>query len=86
MEGQIHNFRQAQHHQKPNHLIILVDGVDSREKAQKLVGKKVTWTTKTGKTIEGEIRAPHGNKGAVRAIFERGLPGQALTTKVNIGA
>ena len=35
-------------------------------------------------TINGVIKAPHGNKGLVRAIFEKGLPGQAITTKVDI--
>ena len=86
MEGLINNFRQGRHHQTPNHLIISVPGVTDKEKAKKLVNKKVTWTTPTGKTIDGVIKAPHGNKGAVRAIFERGLPGQALATKVKIGA
>jgi len=26
----------------------------------------------------------HGNKGVVRAIFEKGLPGQAVTTPVEV--
>ena len=37
-----------------------------------------------GKTINGKIAGPHGNKGLVRAIFEKGLPGQAITTKVEV--
>jgi hypothetical protein len=31
-----------------------------------------------GKEIRGKISDAHGNKGLVRAIFEKGLPGQAI--------
>ena len=56
----------------------------SRKDAEKLVGKEVAWKSPAGKIIKGKISAPHGNKGVVRAIFEKGLPGQAITTKVEI--
>ena len=84
MEGVINNFRRARHHQETNHLIISVPGVDSREKAAKLVKKEVVWKSPAEKEIKGVVMAPHGNKGAVRAIFERALPGQALSTKVQL--
>ena len=32
----------------------------------------------------GKINAIHGNKGALRAVFETGIPGQALGKKVKI--
>ncbi|RME54895.1 50S ribosomal protein L35ae [Candidatus Woesearchaeota archaeon] len=83
MEGTINNFRQGRHTQKMDHILISVEGYD-KEKAKSLVGKKVVWKTPTGKEINGEIKALHGNKGVVRAIFEKGLPGQALGTKVKI--
>ncbi len=83
MQGRVVNFRRGRKTQKTNQMIILVDSVDSKEKAEKLVGKKVTWTnSKT--TITGEITAPHGGKGAVRALFEKGMPGQAIGQKVEI--
>ncbi len=56
----------------------------SKEDAQKFAGRDVVWTSPAGKKIHGKISASHGNKGLVRAIFEKGLPGQALTTKVEI--
>ncbi|EFK97913.1 50S ribosomal protein L35Ae [sediment metagenome] len=84
MEGIISNFRKSMHRQTPSHPIILISGVDSKEKAAKFVGKKAVWTSPAGKQLKGEIRAPHGNKGAVRAIFETGLPGQSIGTKVVI--
>lgn len=84
MEGVISNFRRSKHTTSGNHLIIVVKGVDSKEKALKLVGKKVVWKTQTGKEIKGIIKASHGAKGAVRAIFESGMPGQSISTKVSI--
>jgi large subunit ribosomal protein L35Ae len=52
----------------------------SREEASKFVGKEVIWTSPAGKEIKGKISSAHGNKGMVRAIFEKGLPGQAKNT------
>jgi large subunit ribosomal protein L35Ae len=64
-------------------MLIRVDGIDSRDKAQKLIGKKVTWKSKKV-TITGKVSVAHGGKGVVRAIFEKGMPGQALATEVSI--
>ena len=84
MEGIINHYRQNRHRQYTTHMIVSVEGVDSREKAEGLVGKKVTFTTETGKKIIGEIKSAHGNRGSVRAIFERGLPGQSLGSTVQV--
>lgn len=67
-------------------MIVHVDGVDSRDKAEKLVGKSVVWVSpgKLKKQIKGRVASAHGNKGAVRVIFEKGMPGQSLGTVVNI--
>jgi ribosomal protein L35AE/L33A len=59
-------------------------GSKNREDATKLVGKSVQWVSPAGKIIRGKIAGAHGNKGLVRAIFEIGLPGQAVTTDVEI--
>ena len=84
MEGTFVNFRSARHHQYDNHMIITVEGYSDKEKAESLVGKAVVWTSPAGKELKGEIKAAHGNSGAVRAIFETGMPGQAVGTKVKI--
>jgi ribosomal protein L35AE/L33A len=34
--------------------------------------------------ISGKISDAHGNKGLVRAIFETGLPGQAVTMEIEV--
>lgn len=83
MEGTIVNFRRNSTGQKTNHLIITVDSIDSREKAEKMVGKKVIYYTGK-KDMVGKINAAHGNKGTLRAVFETGLPGQCLGKKVKI--
>ena len=59
-------------------------GATNREEAKKFAGKEVEWKTPSGKIIKGKISDAHGNKGLVRAIFEKGLPGQAVTTEIEI--
>jgi len=80
------NFRSARHHQYDNHMIILAEGVDSREKAAKLIGRHVVWSSSSKKEINGKVASAHGNKGALRVIFEKGMPGQSLSSKVEIKA
>ena len=86
MEAIIVNFRRSLHHTKGNHLIIKVKGVDDRKKAASLLGKEAVWQApgKEKKQLSGKIAAAHGNKGAVRAIFSTGMPGQCLGTKITI--
>lgn len=86
MEGIIANYKRGKSTQDDNQMIVLVEGVDKRDKAQKFVGKKVTWKTpgKEARLITGEVRSPHGNKGALRVRFEQGMPGQAIGTKVQV--
>ena len=78
------NFRRGRRTYRPRHFIIQVDEIDDRKKAKSLVGKSVSWKSSSGKIIHGKVASAHGNNGALRVIFERGLPGQALTQKVEI--
>lgn len=84
MEATIASFRGSRRKRSHNHMIIKIEGIETREKAQGLVGKKVTWTSPGKKELKGTIRSAHGNKGAVRAIFETGMPGQCLGTETKI--
>lgn len=84
VEGVIKNYRRGRHTQNTRQAIIEIPGVDSRAKAFSLVGKKVQYKTPSGKIITGKITAAHGNSGAVRARFSKGLPGQAIGSKVQI--
>ncbi len=84
MKGLIQSYRRSKHCQTPNQVIVLVPSVDTKEKAKEFVGKKVTWTTPAKNVINGEVRSSHGNSGAIRVLFEKGMPGQCLATEVQI--
>ena len=83
MEATISSFRRGLHRQTTNQMILMPEDMD-KEKAKSLVGKKVSWKSPKGKEIKGEIKSTHGSKGAVRALFETGMPGQAIGTKISI--
>lgn len=85
MDGVIVNFRRSLKRTYKNHMIIQVEGVTDKKSAKELVGKSVVWKSPAGKEIKGKIAKEHGTKGAVRAIFEKGMPGQSIGTKVRIG-
>ncbi|MBS3092938.1 50S ribosomal protein L35ae [Candidatus Pacearchaeota archaeon] len=84
-KGTIIQFRRGRHVIHERHFLIDL-GLKGREEANKFVGKEVAWTSpgKIKKVIKGKISSPHGNKGLVRAVFKKGLPGQAITTEVEV--
>lgn len=86
MEAVIVNFRMGRHHTTGNQAVLSVESISSKDEAAKLVGKKVHFTCegKDKKVITGTVSATHGNSGALRALFERGLPGQAIGKHVKI--
>ncbi len=87
MNGVIAAFRGSHKTRRGNQLIVYPEDVHTREKAVGLEGKKVVWANPEGKkkvTISGYVSKAHGGKGALRVVFEKGLPGQSLGTKVTI--
>ena len=84
MKATIVSFKRGRHVLTGNQAIVEVEGVESKSDAEKLVGKKmkIAFPGKNKTEINGEIRSAHGNTGAVRVLFERGLPGQALGKEV----
>ncbi len=84
MNGIILSYRRGRHTQNTNQLLVEISSVDSKEKAEKLLGKSLLWKSPSGKEFKGQITGVHGNKGIVRAKFERNLPGQAMGTRINI--
>lgn len=84
IKGKVIQFRRGRHIVTERHFLIEVEGISNKEQAGKLIGKDITWKSPAGKEIIGKVSGSHGNKGLVRAIFEKGLPGQAITTKVEI--
>ncbi len=85
IKGVIVNYRGGRHTQDPRQCVIEFEGIEDKGEAAKLIGREVVWRhPETGKVIRGKVVATHGNNGAVRARFERGLPGQALGTEVEV--
>ena len=83
MKGIVVQFRRSRKRIHERHYLLDL-GFMSRDEAKKSSGKSVSWKSPAGKTIKGKISDAHGNKGLVRAIFETGLPGQAVTTEVEV--
>jgi len=83
MKGIVVQFRRGRKTVKEKHFLLDL-GFKDREEAKKSEGKAVEWKSPAGKIIKGKISSAHGNKGLVRAIFEKGLPGQAVTTEVEL--
>lgn len=65
-------------------MIVYINGVDNKENAAKLAGKAAIWKSPKGREIAGKVASAHGNSGAVRVIFEKGMPGQSIGTKVEL--
>jgi len=83
MKGIVVQFRRGRRVIEEKHFLLDI-GLTNREDAKKMAGKEVIWTSPAGKEIKGKISDAHGTKGLVRAIFERGLPGQAITTAIEV--
>ena len=83
VKGIVVQFRRGRKTIHERHFLLDI-GLYTREEARKMAGKKVVWKSPAGKEIKGKISDAHGTKGLVRAIFEKGLPGQAITTGVEI--
>jgi large subunit ribosomal protein L35Ae len=86
MKAKVIQFRRGRKSFTPRHFLIEIPDCDTKEKAKKFAGKDVEWKSPAGNVIKGKIAASHGNKGVVRAIFEIGLPGQAIGTDVEVKA
>ena len=84
MKAVIVNFRSGRTTQYGNHMIVKAEGLDKREKAKSFVGKEVVYTTESGKQLKGKVASAHGNSGALRVIFETGMPGQSIGRTVEI--
>ena len=78
------NYKGGRRTQCTNQLIVDVNECPNKEQASKLISNTVEWTTPTGKKIVGNVRRAHGNNGYVLVRFNKGLPGQALGSEVEI--
>ncbi len=84
MKGTIVHHRRGVATQYTNQFIVEIAAVKTKAEASKLMGKKAVWKTTSGKSIVGKVSHTHGGKGAVRVRFEKGLPGQAIGSTLEI--
>jgi len=84
MKARIVSFRRSRRRQNTRQIIIKVENINSKEKTKDLIGKTVIWKSSSGKEIKGKISNYHGNSGNIRAILERGVPGQAIGSEVEV--
>ncbi|KAI5170262.1 large subunit ribosomal protein L35Ae [Pancytospora epiphaga] len=82
------SHQRSQRRLHPRYALLEINNVHNREAAQNYMNNAVyiSWTNKNGETFEnyGVIRKHHGNKGAVRAIFERNLDPKAVGQTVYV--
>jgi len=81
-EGLILNYRLGGKTQYPKQCLIKVMGAELSY-AKRMIGLKVGWPVDDPK-ICGKIIGVHGRTGTLRVRFNRGVPGQALGTRVRI--
>lgn len=86
MKGIILSYRRGKHTQNVNQMLVEVEGIDNKEKAEKIVGKEIIWKSPSGKEFKGKLIAVHGCKGTLRAKFEKNLPGQSIGNKIEVKA
>ncbi len=80
--GVIQNYRRGPKSQRNQECLIKVLGVESCD-SSRFVGWKVGWPLIESR-LTGIILKTHGKTGSLRVKFKKGLPGQALGTKVKI--
>jgi len=82
MLARIVSFRRGRRTVRHNQMIVDF-GLDTKEQANKKMGTKIVYKTKTSE-IHGVVSRVHGNSGKVVARFNKGMPGQSLGKNVEI--
>jgi len=77
------NYRIGIGTQNPKECLIQFAHVNSVSLAGQHVNRKVVWKQGNVKLI-GKIAGPHGKNGVVKVKFQKGVPGQALGTTVEL--
>jgi len=81
LSGTVTSFRQSKFKQDSYQTIVQMASIDD---AGRVLGARVVWLRKDGVRILGRVVSRHGSKGAVRVLWSRGFPPQALGSQVKI--
>lgn len=83
--GIITSYRRGKHRIHPTQILCKFDDFDTDKAASTLIGHEIEWLSETGRSIRGKVTRVHGKKGVVRVkLHNKGVPGQAIGTKVTI--
>jgi large subunit ribosomal protein L35Ae len=81
--GTIVNYRTGIKTQNTKECLIQFAHINSASLAGQLIQRKVVWKQGNSKLI-GKISGAHGKNGVVKVKFQKGVPGQALGTNVEL--
>jgi len=81
--GTIVNYRTGIKTQNTKECLIQFAHINSASLAGQLIQRKVVWKQGDCKLI-GKISGTHGKNGVVKVKFQKGVPGQALGTTVEV--
>ena len=76
-------YSRGRHTQKSHHILVKIEQFDDKGAAE-FIGRKVTWESPSGNILTGKIVNIRGGNGVLKAIFKKGLPGQAIGKELNI--
>ena len=80
--GFIINYRLGKKTQKPKECLIKIPGMGASEAGQ-FMGIRVCWPADEPK-IYGKIVSLHGRQGILKVKFKKGIPGQALNSRIKL--
>ena len=81
--GFIVGYRTGPKTQRSKECILKFPKVRSPGEAARLIGRKVAWPVGE-RRVRGKIVGLHGRSGLVRARFRRGVPGEAIGTRIEV--
>jgi len=81
--GRIVSYRIGIGTQNPKECLIQFAHINSAALADQLINRKVVWKQGVSK-FKGKIVGSHCKKGVVKVKFQKGVPGQALGTTVEL--
>lgn len=78
--------------QRPNHSILKIEGVNTKEDTEFYLGKRVAYVYKAKslkadskyRAVWGKVTRHHGNSGSVQAKFSRNLPAKSFGSPVRV--
>ncbi|KAI4292669.1 large subunit ribosomal protein L35Ae [Pancytospora philotis] len=82
------SHKRSQRRIHPRYALLEISGVKDRNTAENYMNNAVymCWTNKEGELVEnrGVIRKHHGNRGTVRAVFQRNLNPKSIGQTVYV--